>query len=122
MATPKRMKPYRSWSSVDSVDPNDVHRLCETEIGEGDSKSSIPGGRCISTWTFSLVVLIISVFLLVGLFVGYYIRDGQNYSASENPVCDYTLRTDGYDPERLEMVHENLMYIMSGQRITDTAR
>lgn len=110
------MKSFRSWSSVDSVDPNDVRRLCDTEAGPSARK---PAGRCVSTWTFSLVVLIISVFLLVGLFVGYYIRDGQTYT--DKTPCDYTLRTDGFDADQLEMVHENVMYLMSGRRITDTA-
>lgn len=109
------MKSFRSWSSVDSVDPNDVRRLCETEAGSSAQK---PAGRCVSTWTFSLVVLIISVFLLVGLFVGYYIHDGQSYTDTH---CDFTVRTDGFDADRLEMVHENVMYLMSGRRITDTA-
>lgn len=76
-------------------------------------------GRCVSTWTFSLVVLTISVFLLVGLFLGYYIHDGQSYT--DKTPCDYTVRTDGFDADRLEMVHENVMYLMSGLRITDTA-
>lgn len=98
------------------MDPNDVRRLCETEAGSSAQK---PAGRCVSTWTFSLVVLIISVFLLVGLFVGYYIHDGQSYT--DKTPCDYTVRTDGFDADRLEMVHENVMYLMSGLRITDTA-
>lgn len=119
MATPKSMKSFRSWNSVDSVDPNDVRRLYDSDSGPGAQKPA--PGRCVSTWTFSLVVLIISVFLLVGLFVGYYIRDGKNYSDSKTVPCDYTFRTDGFSLERLGMVHENVMYFMSGRRVMDTA-
>ncbi|XP_061171590.1 aminopeptidase NAALADL1-like [Saccostrea echinata] len=120
MATPKSMKSFRSWSSVDSVDPNDVRHLCEAESDPSAQKPS-PGGRCVSTWTFSLIVLIISVFLLVGIFVGYYIRDGKNYSVPKDVPCDFTFRTDGFGPDRLEMIHENVMYLMSGERVRDTA-
>jgi hypothetical protein len=62
------------------------------------------------------------VFLLVGLFVGYYIRDGKDYSESKTLPCDYTFRTDGFSPDRLGMVHENVMYLMSGGRVMDIAR
>ncbi|XP_062615540.1 transferrin receptor protein 2-like [Saccostrea cucullata] len=120
MATPKSMKSFRSWSSVDSVDPNDVRHLCETENDPTAQKPS-PGGRCVSTWTFSLIVLIISVFLLAGIFVGYYIRDGQNYPGPKDVPCNFTFRSDGFRPDLLEMVHENVMYLMSGERVRDTA-
>ncbi|KAK3094824.1 hypothetical protein FSP39_006739 [Pinctada imbricata] len=114
MATLKSPRNFRSWTSVDSLDPNDVQRLYRP-----DTPGTKPRGRCVSTWTFSLVVLMISVFFLVGLLVGFYIRENQQ-SDDSGGACVLNQRSDGLTEDELRRTHEQITYYLSGESIRIT--
>jgi hypothetical protein len=101
----------RTWTPVDTEDPSDVHRLCNTEQVETTRRT-----RCISTWTFSLIVLAISVLFLLGLLVGYYIRESDNNTPCESDY-EYDGGIDISDADKLEAIHNNIMYDISGDNV-----
>lgn len=100
----------RIWSPNDSEDPSDTRRLYEA-----DPPKTLKRGRCISTWTFSLLILAASVLFLMGLFIGYYVRESQ--SASRNVSCSGVMRKDNFDLEKLESIHKNHMNFLSSENV-----
>ncbi|OWF51898.1 N-acetylated-alpha-linked acidic dipeptidase-like protein [Mizuhopecten yessoensis] len=113
MATPKSPAKFRSWSSMDSIDPADIRRLYDPE---SSSKSS--SVRCVSTWMFSLLILGSTVLFLIGLLVGYYVRESQNLDSDRTiGHCYYGERSDGFSKQQLESAHENIMYSLSSENI-----
>lgn len=102
---------------MDSEDPNDVLRLYSPEPAPRKSGT----GKCVSTWTFSLVSLGFAVLFLIGLFVGYYVRESQSLETDIH-CSDFTERTDKLNPSQLKIVHENVMYYLSAERIQRLVR
>ncbi|XP_033760939.1 aminopeptidase NAALADL1-like [Pecten maximus] len=118
MATPKSPAKFRSWSSMDSIDPADIRRLYDPE---SSSKSS--SVRCVSTWMFSLLILGSTVLFLIGLLVGYYVRESQNLDTDGSIAhCFYGERSDGFSQEQVDSAHENIMYLLSSENIKTLKR
>ncbi|XP_069104566.1 aminopeptidase NAALADL1-like [Argopecten irradians] len=118
MATPKSPAKFRSWSSMDSIDPADIRRLYDPE---SSTKSS--SVRCVSTWMFSLLILGSTVLFLIGLLVGYYVKESQNLDTDGTIAhCFYGERSDGFSQEQVESAHENVMYLLSSESIKTLKR
>ncbi|KAL5004027.1 hypothetical protein ScPMuIL_017483 [Solemya velum] len=101
----------RIWNPNDSEDPSDTRRLYEA-----DPPKTLKRGRCISTWTFSLLILAASVLFLMGLFIGYYVRESQ--SGPTNDSCNGVMqRKDSFDPQKLESIHKNHMNFLSSENV-----
>jgi hypothetical protein len=111
MATAGSFTKYRSWSTVESEDPNDIGRLYTPEQPEQKKVKKI-----YSTWAFSLIILSLSVVFLVGLLVGYYLKD------SQKDECTFGKRSDKFDSEKLYKVHENIMYFISNENVRKLSR
>ena len=111
MATAGSFTKYRSWSTVESEDPNDIGRLYTPEQPEQKKLK-----KTYSTWAFSLIILSLSVVFLVGLLVGYYLKDSQKVE------CTFGKRSDKFDSEKLYKVHENIMYFISNENVRKLSR
>ncbi len=77
-----------------------------------------------NTWKIIVLVLMICALFITGLVIGYYIRHkGEEEDAIQTPrpPC-LQPQLQKMDPRRLESLHENLMYSMSGDRMAGTLR
>lgn len=96
---------------MDSIDPADLRRLYEPE---SSAKSS--SVRCVSTWMFSLLILGSTVLFLIGLLVGYYVKESQHVDTDKGiSHCYYGQRSDGFTQEQVDSAHENVMYLVSSE-------
>ncbi|CAC5363654.1 NAALAD [Mytilus coruscus] len=110
MASASSFTKYRSWSTV-SDDPNDVGRIYTPETPAQKKLK-----RTFSTWAFSLVILSLSVMFLVGLMVGYFLKESHEDESS------FGKRRDKIDTHMLHSVHENIMYFISNDNVRKISR
>ncbi|VDI78054.1 N-acetylated-alpha-linked acidic dipeptidase [Mytilus galloprovincialis] len=110
MASASSFTKYRSWSTV-SDDPNDVGRIYTPETPAQKKLK-----RTFSTWAFSLIILSLSVMFLVGLMVGYFLKESHEDESS------FGKRRDKIDTHMLHSVHENIMYFISNDNVRKISR
>ncbi|XP_063429978.1 N-acetylated-alpha-linked acidic dipeptidase 2-like [Mytilus trossulus] len=110
MANASSFTKYRSWSTV-SDDPNDVGRIYTP-----DTPAQKKLKRTFSTWAFSLIILSLSVMFLVGLMVGYFLKESHEDESS------FGKRRDKIDTHMLHSVHENIMYFISNDNVRKISR
>ncbi|ESO86347.1 hypothetical protein LOTGIDRAFT_167161 [Lottia gigantea] len=119
MATPKKgYGRYRSWSPVRDEESTTNTNLIEASTSDPQVVKKKP---CITFTPFFLLILVISVMFLLGVLLGYYVRESQIYD-NESILNDYNKclvsnkNTD--EKEKLESIHEDVMYFLTGDRIS----
>ena len=115
MAGERNNKILREWNKLDSLDSSDVCLLYQAE------KLTLKSGR--NNWRkyFSVYFVLIGfiTLFLFGILVGFYVRESQKVSST----CDNEKqRKDGFDYDKVQSVHQNIMYYMSQKSVTDYKR
>lgn len=103
-------KHFRSWKNDDSLDRSDVERLFDA--GKVKTTKSV---NCFKYWTVYFTLIGFFFLFLIGILVGFLLR-GDTKVASD---CE---RKDGFDREKLQAVHNNIVYFMSEENIKTSAR
>uniref|UniRef100_A0A0B7AZN7 Uncharacterized protein n=1 Tax=Arion vulgaris TaxID=1028688 RepID=A0A0B7AZN7_9EUPU len=114
------------YAPVDSEDITnnrlleDIHRTSTdgTSMGRLNSHES-KKQKCISMWTFSLIILGLSVMFLVGICVGFYVRDLQTDNLRVEDICGNKKKNQATDYDRLGSLHETLVYYIRGENIKE---
>ena len=105
----KTGKYLRHWNNSDSLEPSDLCQLYEA------NRVSLKSGRSWRAYmTIYLVFIAFLVLFLFGILVGFYVRESQKVS---NACGTQQRRTDGLDSEKLQSVHQNIMYYLSSKSI-----
>ena len=108
-ASLKVMKSSRSWKVKDSNDSEDLEKL----FGSGNVSYTKPVS-CNKYWTLYLFLIGVLALFLFGIVVGFYLRADPKVFEE---CARSNKREDGFDAEKLQAVHNNIMYYMSGDRI-----
>ncbi|CAG5131137.1 unnamed protein product, partial [Candidula unifasciata] len=109
------------------VDPEDrsSSRLLENnpltsaeDSPRSENKES-KGSSCISMWSFSLIVIGLAVMFLVGICVGFYVRELQKGDPRVEEMCGSTKKVQEIDYNKLGGLHETLVYYIRGEEIRE---
>ena len=107
-------KYFRHWNNSDSLEPSDICRLYETD------RVTVKSGKSWRTSViFYLVFIAFVTLFLFGILVGFYVRESQKVSST---CVNQQRRTDGLDREKLQSVHQNIMYYVSPKSIENYER
>ncbi|XP_053404532.1 glutamate carboxypeptidase 2-like [Mercenaria mercenaria] len=113
-ATLKTSKQFRSWKDEDSFEQSDVVRLFDPE--QVKTTKSV---NCWKYWTIYCTLVGFFALFLLGILIGFLLRVDSKVDNS-CPVGEK--RADGFDREKLQAVHNNIVYLMSGENIATYAR
>jgi len=103
-------KQIRSWNNKDSYEKSDVVRLVDPE----NVKYSKPAS-CEKYWMVYLSLISFIALFIIGILLGFFLRADQK-------VVDNCQREDGFSKEKLQAVHNNLMYFISSKNIVKHSR
>lgn len=112
------------------VDPEDrsSSRLLEnnplvlSEDSPRSENNDHKGQTCISMWSFSLIVIGLAVMFLVGVCVGFYVRELQKGAPQTDGVCGASQKMQEMDYSKLGGLHETLVYYIRGENIREFVR
>ncbi|KAL4220259.1 hypothetical protein ACF0H5_020666 [Mactra antiquata] len=104
-------KHYRSWKNEDLREKSDIVRLFDPE-----KVKSTKNVHCSKYFTVYSTLVGFFVLFLIGILVGFLLRDDPKLTSN----C-FTAhpRKDGFDRETLQAVHNNIVYYMSKEELTD---
>lgn len=82
----------------------------------GDTKPT----KLMSTWTFSLIIIGLAVMFLVGVCVGFYVRELQKSDPELEEICG--TKKERVDYDKLGGFHESLVYYIRGEQTREFVR
>jgi hypothetical protein len=112
-ATLKTPKHFRSWKNEDSFDQSDVVRLFDAE--------KVKTTKSVNCWKYwSIYCTLIGFFTLffLGILIGFLLRVDSKVSS----CSDKEKRADGFDRDKLQAVHNNIVFYMSEENIAKYSR
>lgn len=113
-ASLKVAKQIRSWNNEDSFEKSDVVRLFDPE----NVKYTKPAS-CTRYWMVYLSLISFVALFIIGILLGFFVRADPKV---QDKCQLHSQRADGFSNEKLQAVHNNLMYFISAQNIADHKR
>ena len=110
----KQCKTFRHWKNSDSMDPSDTCQLYERDKVVPNSEK-----RWRISFTLCLLFICFLTLFLLGILVGFCVRESQKVM---DTCASEKQRVDGLDNEKLQSVHQNIMYFLSSHSIKNYKR